>query len=959
MVDQKIIGVLILTILVGAVVISMQGVRIRVDNDKSTFYVKQNNIWTVSGREYVKLFDGSTQLNRNVTGIVIDNVIDDVNKKVNITKTTPYITGPLIKETYNFDGTIDDVSIFPINHKIEVINASGKLFRYEVKYLVYSGPTYKLNGETELSFGKNMKLQLQPGYRWAWVYSNGVVKAQYDVNSDYEVFNVRFYDPVITLYLNGSSVDRFYEYGEPVNITATADTGSVCVSIDAYGYGWNYSCAVGNVKIYLNAFANQFKLNNTEATALNLTANSTINISFHNKSITLADAYINLTGYLSTNYPEDLKIDIGNNGVVDINIPGQIINKTLYNTKLNNSATSNKINFDASEASTVYVRHWKDWNSTSVLFDVEGTSGTNITYFYDDKTLYTSSIYNYLCYAPAGGYRGSYVYSMGGKCLNQTFYDYNTTMAYDTTTGKWSILTTKDVPYEAGNNPCAATNETTNTIYLSGGGGTSPPGTASQSFYLYNGTWYVLGNMPAARYIHSCFLADNKFFAIGGYNSTGTATSTVYIYNFSDSTWYTSGTATPTSFASAGMAVINSTHALKVAGYTTTWAPQTYYYNYVTDTWVNPAENFYRYGHTVVSIDGIIYSIGGYDNTGTYQSNVHYWNDTDTEWYQHVNYMKYTKWGVTNNLTTYMSPNEGINLNGTVFMFFTNSYGYGDEMTIAYFKPTNSILQVGYPPTPSWSFSGYLDQKITTGNLATDFNNYLATECDTDTCDVPITVSSASAGALNVSNIRINSTIDRLQLPVSTIQSFISSNNQVAFRFNATNWGTLQVNGANFPYNGSQNITVKAHTPDYTTNDTQYLYTVFSNFSLAFPKSFIIEPIFLPDTNNSRNVSMWGQTATIPGYNITGKGYDRDFNLSIRINQSMDNCMNASVGTSNTVYNITKLNTTRQQILSGISLNESLGLWIKLNLYNCNSSTIYRNWWIELKSCCDQCMRCY
>ena len=957
MVDKKIIGTLILIFLVGAVYISMLGVRIRIDVDKATFYVKENNVWVVSGREYLKIFEGSSQLNRNVSGIVINTVTDDVNQNVTITKITPYIRGPLIRDTYKFDGKIDDVSLFPIAHTIEVINASGKYFRYEIKNLVYSGPTYKLNGETELVFGRNMKLQLQPGYRWAWVYSSGVVKAQYEISTDYEIFNIRFYDPVITLYLNGSSVNRFYEYNEPVNITGTADTGSVCLSIDAYGYGDNYTCGSPSITVNLKAFANQIYINGSSTKAINISSNSTFNMTFHNRSIILKGAKFNFTGFLATNYPEDVKMDIGNNGIIDVDLRGQMINKTLYNTKFNDSATSKKKIFVNASSDRYYIRTWRDFNATSLLLDVEGTGGNNITFYNNVVSYYsaysTSNPYYWWCYAPTGGYKtsGGYVYSIGGKCyrVGTTGWYYNKTFRYTVSANDWD-LTTYDSPYEIGPNSCTVTNKTNGYLYVTGGGGNNQPSTATANFYNFSGTtWNAMPVMPAARYGAGCFLANNKIFVVGGLNTAGVEQSTTYIFNFSDSTWYT-GAAATTPHAFAQMVILNSTHALKVAGYDTTWDPKTLYYNYIADSWTDPLENFYRYGHAAYNIDGVVYTTGGAINPTGYTNETYYWNDTDTEWYLHPDQMPDT---------TYMSSAETINFNGTMFLFSTSEYGYGPELMVLYFKPKNPILQIGYPATPSWNFAGFYDQKRTTSNMATDMNNFLAEECSTDICDVPVTISSASAGALNISNIKLNSTLGEVELDASTVQGFVNTNNNVIFGVNASAWGTLQINSANFPYNGSQNITVKAHTPDYTTNDTQYLYTVFSNFTAAFPLSFMIEPIFLPDTNNSRNVSMWGQTATIPGYNITGKGYDRDFNLSIRVNQSLDACMNMTAGSSNIVYNISKVNTTSQQLFSGISWNESVGVWLKMNLYNCNSSTAYRNWWLELRSCCDQCMRCW
>ena len=295
--DKIGVGTLIVAISATIIYISMLGVKIRVDNDKATFYVKET-WWTVAGREYISIFDGTSKMNRRLAGINITTDIDDINETVKITRTTPYIRGPVINDIYFFDGKIDDIEKFPIYHRVEVINASGYFFRYEVRDLTYSGDTYKLTDEIELSFGKNMKLVLNPNYRWAWVYKSGIVRAQYDINSDYEVFYFRLFDPVITLYLNGSSVDRFYEHGDPINATATTDSGSACLSLDAYGYGDNYTCGVGSVEINFDSFTNQIKFYDNSYFK-NITSNQTVNITFHNESINLISAKWNFTGYSS------------------------------------------------------------------------------------------------------------------------------------------------------------------------------------------------------------------------------------------------------------------------------------------------------------------------------------------------------------------------------------------------------------------------------------------------------------------------------------------------------------------------------------------------------------------------------------------------------------------------------------------------------------------------------------
>ena len=138
-------------------------------------------------------------MNRRSSEITIVTTIDSLSETVTIKRTTPYIRGPTIIDTYTFDGKIDDIQLFPISHKIEILDAKGKFFRYEIRDLVYDGPTFKLSGQTSASFGRNMKVTWWKGYRLGWVYKSGSMYVKSEkLESDYEVFNVRLFDPIIT-----------------------------------------------------------------------------------------------------------------------------------------------------------------------------------------------------------------------------------------------------------------------------------------------------------------------------------------------------------------------------------------------------------------------------------------------------------------------------------------------------------------------------------------------------------------------------------------------------------------------------------------------------------------------------------------------------------------------------------------------------------------------------------------
>lgn len=191
---KKTVGALLVILLVSGIVYIAFGqeVKIRIDNDKSTIYIFEDSRWRVGGREYSRLFDGTSRMNRRLSDIKI--YTSYTNNSVTIIRYTKYIRGPVINETWYFEGNITSKELFPIYHKVEIYNGSGFFYRYEVRDLDYDGETRKLD-VNYMGFGKNISVEWESGYRWAWVYKTGILKVQYDIPSDYEVYNVKLFDP--------------------------------------------------------------------------------------------------------------------------------------------------------------------------------------------------------------------------------------------------------------------------------------------------------------------------------------------------------------------------------------------------------------------------------------------------------------------------------------------------------------------------------------------------------------------------------------------------------------------------------------------------------------------------------------------------------------------------------------------------------------------------------------------
>lgn len=210
---QKIIvGVLLLTLLLasGIVYVSMgDTVRIRVDEDKTTFYVKlldndgnPKGRWLVSGREYNKFFNGTRLIYRHAKDVNVTIDINNKTNKVKITRITPYYNDADIVDTYLFDGSIDDVNLFPISHTVEIFNGNkcgknGCIYQWEVRDLDYDGIT-RIATSPE-SFGKRMKASWMDGAYYQKIFQqlfSDKLIVKYRVKSDYMKIDLRFFDPV-------------------------------------------------------------------------------------------------------------------------------------------------------------------------------------------------------------------------------------------------------------------------------------------------------------------------------------------------------------------------------------------------------------------------------------------------------------------------------------------------------------------------------------------------------------------------------------------------------------------------------------------------------------------------------------------------------------------------------------------------------------------------------------------
>ena len=230
MAKQKyILGFLVLVMLTASIYIMIPGaVRIDIEKTKSTFKVWENESWVVSGVEYVNLFDGSAKMRASER--TIENTMFE-NTSI-ITRTAQYKNNILVVERYIFDGSTEDVTLFPVEHSIDVIGADRPdrpyILQYEVQKLLYTGETIGPI-EAPQSFGHKMRVEWEDGNYYSRIFKysgrdEGKLTIKYRIDSDRFSKNVRLFDPPenITVILNSPDDDEVI-FNNPVTFNGTAN----------------------------------------------------------------------------------------------------------------------------------------------------------------------------------------------------------------------------------------------------------------------------------------------------------------------------------------------------------------------------------------------------------------------------------------------------------------------------------------------------------------------------------------------------------------------------------------------------------------------------------------------------------------------------------------------------------------------------------------------------------------
>jgi len=282
--------------------------------------------------------------------------------------------------------------------------------------------------------------------------------------------------------------------------------------------------------------------------------------------------------------------------------------------------------------------------------------------------------------------------------------------------------------------------------------------------------------------------------------------------------------------------------------------------------------------------------------------------------------------------------------------------GYGTVQRAIYFEgkanyyrtssPKNLTIEVGIVDGAyEYQGSGELTGSDSTTDFVDEVNSYLDTCAadDDDYCDVPIYFTSDDGGILTIDNFEVLYTYDPNPITISSsiVQNFLnSSTNDVDIPVHfSIGEGSFNVSDLRYDYKGGNDtISILAFEQGNTSNnETLNVFAYFSSFFKNLPYTWASKLFFMPKTNSSKNVTAYGQTTTIPAYNLTTTNYGGDINLSIKVDESFS-CLNLSWSNNATKNESNVINTTWQTINSNVEYLNNTQIWFWADFENCNAS---------------------
>ena len=236
-----------------------------------------------------------------------------------------------------------------------------------------------------------------------------------------------------------------------------------------------------------------------------------------------------------------------------------------------------------------------------------------------------------------------------------------------------------------------------------------------------------------------------------------------------------------------------------------------------------------------------------------------------------------------------------------------------------------------------------LNEVTITGRLNSTTSPYIVNLTPVRSQLNTIKIATKTAGLLQIDRFRVNSSASPIVLDNATFENCF--NCSINFTFSGD---SLTVNDLQFDFFGSWNYTVVAKGAGLRIE--KLIQVFYSNFNLSHPRYYPYYDVF-PKSKNQTNVTPYLQSDLAPIWNITNLAYDRNINIYVKTNETMNACINVTYSNNsnrsytpalnfilNTSYQNISRNITLLRTLNFTQANETIN--ISMFLLSANSSPL-------------------
>ena len=175
--------------------------------------------------------------------------------------------------------------------------------------------------------------------------------------------------------------------------------------------------------------------------------------------------------------------------------------------------------------------------------------------------------------------------------------------------------------------------------------------------------------------------------------------------------------------------------------------------------------------------------------------------------------------------------------------------------------------------------------------------------------------------------------------------------------------GIVEIKDIHINLSSNQNITVWGYKQGDSSNNVSHkIMLVNSKFTITKPYDWTDTVFWFPNSLDAKNVSPYGQNANTPIFNITSQA-DKPFDVGIKLNSSVDPCINLTISNTGNVLDGTTFNTSSWSdtftIINTLSPGESAGIWLWAQLYGCSSASRFAYMSTNIMTCCTECVPCW